>query len=67
MKRIVIDSTKCKGCFLCVNVCPTKAIKPSGILGAKGYETVIVDEARCIKCGSCYKMCPDYVIEILEE
>lgn len=66
MRVIKIDSSRCKGCFLCVSVCPSEALAPSGILGPKGYETVVVDDTKCIKCGSCYKMCPDYVIEILD-
>lgn len=65
MSKIVLSLERCKGCHLCVSVCPTKALSPSGELGEKGYETVRVDEEKCVQCGSCYRMCPDYVIEIL--
>ena len=27
MGRVVIDSEKCKGCYLCVDVCPKKILK----------------------------------------
>ncbi len=66
MARIKLNTRKCKGCFLCVSVCPKKALSPSGELGEKGYETVRADEEKCIGCGSCYRMCPDCVIEILD-
>lgn len=65
MGKIKLSTERCKGCCLCVSVCPVHALSPSGELGEKGYETVKVDEEKCIQCGSCYRMCPDYVIEIL--
>lgn len=58
------DVELCKGCRLCVNVCPVHAIKPSKKLNAKGYETVLVTENECIGCGQCYKICPDYVFTV---
>lgn len=64
--KVKLGIQRCKGCFLCVNVCPTKAIFPSGKLGEKGYEVVSADESKCIGCGSCYLVCPDNVIEIVE-
>lgn len=66
MARIKLNTRKCKGCFLCVSVCPVQALSPSGELGEKGYETVRADVEKCIGCGSCFRMCPDCVIEILE-
>ena len=65
VEKIKLNTKKCKGCFLCVSVCPVKALSPSGELGPKGYETVKIDETKCIQCGSCYKICPDCVFEIL--
>lgn len=66
MPKVLFDTKHCKGCFLCVSVCPTQAISPSGSLGELGYEVVKVDEDICIKCGTCYRICPDCVIEVLE-
>jgi len=65
MDKIKLRTNLCKGCFLCVHVCPTGALEPAGVLGEKGYEIVKVDQEKCVQCGSCYKMCPDYVFEIL--
>ena len=66
MEKIKLNTKRCKGCYVCVSVCPVKALSPSGELGEQGYETVKVDEEKCITCGSCYRMCPDYAIEILK-
>ena len=66
MEKIKLNTKRCKGCYLCVSVCPVKALSPYGELGEQGYETVKVDEEKCITCGSCYRMCPDYAIEILK-
>ena len=66
MEKIKLNTKRCKGCYLCVSVCPVKALSPSGELGEQDYETVKVDEEKCITCGSCYRMCPDYAIEILK-
>ena len=40
MGKVKLNTKKCKGCFLCVSVCPVKALAPSGELGEKGYEVV---------------------------
>lgn len=68
MAKIKVDFSRCKGCFLCVDVCPKAVLIPSNELGAKGFALVQIDETKeCVGCGSCYKMCPDYCIEITEE
>ena len=64
MEKVYVNAGRCKGCFLCVNVCPTEALTPSGELNAKGNETVEADQEKCIACGACYKVCPDCAIEV---
>lgn len=46
-----IDEEKCFGCSLCMNICPTKAIRVR-----MGKATIMED--RCIDCGECYRICP---------
>lgn len=70
MAKIKLDTSRCKGCFLCASVCPKGILVPSNELGAKGFELVHLNkekENECIGCGMCYRMCPDYCIEIVEE
>lgn len=65
--KVKLYISRCKGCYLCVSVCPTKALMPSKKIGAKGYAVIEADLEKCIGCGSCYQMCPDQVFEIVEE
>ena len=63
----VIDSDRCKGCGLCVTVCPKKVLEISDKINAKGYFPVF--QARpddCIHCSMCCIMCPDVAITITE-
>lgn len=64
MGRIVIDSEKCKGCLLCVDVCPKNILKESLEFNLKGNTTVFFDdeENKCIGCALCAKTCPDMAI-----
>ena len=64
MGKVRVDAKRCKGCFLCMSVCPANAISVSGELSEKGYETIRIDEVKCIQCGSCYTVCPDQVFTV---
>jgi 2-oxoglutarate ferredoxin oxidoreductase subunit delta len=67
MSRIVIDEQRCKGCLLCVEVCPKTIIAASSRINAQGYKVAEVPEAdmeQCTGCASCAKMCPDVAIEV---
>ena len=66
MGTIGVEITRCKGCGYCVEECPRGALRFSGHISDKGYDTVMVDESLCVACGSCYRVCPDRVFEILE-
>ncbi len=63
----IIDKERCKGCSLCVNVCPKKVLEISEEVNAKGYFPAY--QARpedCIHCTACCIMCPDVAITIAE-
>ncbi|MBT9170711.1 MAG: NADP-reducing hydrogenase subunit HndC [Actinobacteria bacterium] len=47
-----ILSEKCRGCMICLKVCPVEAIR-----GDKKM-VHIINQNRCIKCGTCFVMCP---------
>lgn len=67
MATVKVNFSRCKGCFLCANVCPKKVLVPSKELGPKGFGMIQLDDKQeCIGCGACYKMCPDYCIEIVD-
>ena len=62
-----IDSERCKGCGLCVTVCPKNVLELAKELNAQGYFPAF--QARpedCIHCAICCTMCPDVAITIEE-
>ena len=65
MSRIVFLEERCKGCGLCVAVCPAHIIRPSGRFNRQGYE-VMETEGRCTGCASCAFMCPDVAIRVFK-
>ena len=68
MKKIEIDKSLCKGCSLCVEVCPKNVIKiDTEDLNSKGYNPAAVSDVAleaCISCAMCAKMCPDCAITV---
>ena len=63
-EKLYLNPVRCKSCGYCVAACPKGALSFSGVMNAKGYDTVQVDPEKCIVCGTCYTVCPDYVYEI---
>ncbi|MBD3379046.1 MAG: 4Fe-4S dicluster domain-containing protein [Candidatus Omnitrophica bacterium] len=67
-RKIKVYSEKCKGCGLCVQVCPAGVLEISGEINRKGMPVVKVrDIEKCTGCGLCFIMCPDCALEIVEE
>jgi len=66
MAKVKFNEEKCKGCKLCVEVCPKKiVIINSDKLNAKGFHPAGVKEMdKCIGCAFCATICPDVVIEV---
>lgn len=66
MPKLIINYDKCKGCSMCVNVCPKKILEiDNQKLNQKGYHPVeIIDRDACISCAMCATMCPDNIITI---
>ena len=64
MSNIKIDKSKCKSCYLCIDICPFNLIKKSNEIGKTGEPVVeFVDEnSKCIGCTQCAMMCPDIAI-----
>lgn len=53
-KYKVVES-KCIGCKLCINECPTKAI-------TMVKNKAVIDPSKCVNCGLCAKKCPTKAI-----
>ena len=67
-KKIVINKNLCKGCGLCIEVCPKKLLKLSDELNIKGLRVVVIeDDSECTSCALCAINCPDLAIEVFKK
>ena len=69
---ITIDRERCKGCYLCIEVCPNKLIFISDRLNQQGYYPAEAKENEkdgkgCKACMMCSTICPDVAIEVYRE
>ena len=59
-KELVLNTSWCTGCGICVAFCPRK------VLEIQHEKVTIVKADECIKCAQCELRCPDYVIHLRE-
>ncbi len=66
MGKIEVDEEFCKGCALCINVCPQKLIRTAVRISKKGYHPAeLVDTyGKCTGCTLCAQICPDVAITV---
>lgn len=65
MPKIKINKNKCKGCLLCVSVCPKGLIAKAQEFNAQGVNAVEHKEgSECTGCAMCAIICPDCCIEV---
>ncbi|MEG0156214.1 MAG: 4Fe-4S binding protein [Anaerovoracaceae bacterium] len=67
--KLVIRVDRCKGCELCVSVCPKEILALDEVnVNKKAYHPVtVVKEEECIGCGNCAVICPDGIIDVYAE
>ena len=66
MKITAFDEERCKGCGLCIAVCPKKIIAlDKDKINKKGYNPAgIANLDLCTSCAQCAIICPDVAIRI---
>ncbi|MEM1538432.1 MAG: 4Fe-4S binding protein [Candidatus Nezhaarchaeales archaeon] len=65
MVKIVVDESLCKGCGICVDLCPAKVLELSKDISVKGVHLPIPTRSdRCTKCLLCVMYCPDFAITV---
>ncbi|MHC1722225.1 MAG: mercury methylation ferredoxin HgcB [Aminipila sp.] len=61
LKNVVtlkLDTEKCNGCSMCINVCPHEVY----VMDSK--KAKIVNNDSCMECGACEKNCPFEAIKV---
>lgn len=67
MLKVRVLTEYCKGCGLCVGVCPVEALETSDQLSDLGvYPPRQKGDVQCTGCLGCALICPDAAIEIVE-
>jgi 2-oxoglutarate ferredoxin oxidoreductase subunit delta len=67
--QVHIILERCKGCKLCIELCPQQVLKVSKGLNEKGYhfpEVVPDSDKNCVHCEFCTMICPEFAIYTLE-
>ncbi|NWF56790.1 MAG: 4Fe-4S dicluster domain-containing protein [Syntrophaceae bacterium] len=67
-REILIDVQTCKGCNLCVEVCPRKVFAQGDRRSRSGYSMpAVAAPEKCSVCFLCEMTCPDLAITLIEE
>jgi 2-oxoglutarate ferredoxin oxidoreductase subunit delta len=65
--KIIINAEWCKGCGLCITVCPKGGIIISKQSNKSGYFPAETSSTDCTGCAMCALICPDVAIEVYRE
>ncbi|MGI6035793.1 MAG: 4Fe-4S binding protein [Limnochordia bacterium] len=65
MAGVKIREERCKGCSLCLRVCPRGFLWLATRTNTKGFHPVeVVPKAECTGCALCALMCPDLALTV---
>ena len=67
-KQIDVDPKMCKGCHICIFVCPHDVLKKADVVDNRGFFLPVVSDLEaCVVCHLCEMECPDFAISVVEE
>ncbi len=62
---VYIIPERCKGCEICVHLCPQEVLQVSTLSNEKGYHYPDIapgKENACVHCEFCTLVCPEFAI-----
>lgn len=63
---ITVNEEFCKGCGLCVAICPKQAMQLSEGMNSRGiHPAYLARPEECTGCTQCALMCPDACLRIV--
>jgi len=57
--KVVIREDECKGCGLCINICPKDVLIMQSHFNRLGYHPAGYVGEGCIGCAHCFYQCPE--------
>jgi 2-oxoglutarate ferredoxin oxidoreductase subunit delta len=63
---VEINIDRCKGCDLCVDVCPPSVLSMSTEVNHLGYRYPLLSPG-CTGCERCAEICPDFCFVVYKE
>lgn len=65
VQLVQLDPERCRGCELCLEICPNELFAPGQEPNAQGYFPVQMNYADyCINCLRCVQICPDLAFDV---
>jgi 2-oxoglutarate ferredoxin oxidoreductase subunit delta len=66
--KIIVDPKYCKGCHICISVCPHGVLEVSPQVDNRGFFLPVVkDLEACKVCSLCEMHCPDFAITVVAQ
>ncbi len=57
--RVEFTTSQCKGCRLCMSMCPKQVIAIAETFNVLGYQPAYYKGEGCNGCGICFYACPE--------
>jgi len=57
--RVEIHADLCKGCGLCIEMCPEEVLARGTQLNRRGYHAALYKGQGCSGCAICFYTCPE--------
>jgi 2-oxoglutarate ferredoxin oxidoreductase subunit delta len=65
--KVIINSSTCKGCELCVVACPQESLALSQNINLQGYRYAELVKDNCTGCINCALVCPEAAITVYRQ